>query len=63
MALRYVIASVCVSMYLAVCVYQSRAGPHDNSSLVQAKITKFWTRNAKKEKKRQFRLKFSVFGL
>ena len=35
-----VIASLCVSI-TCVCVCQSQACPHDNSSLVQAKITKF----------------------
>ena len=42
-----VIACVCVSMCPDVCVYQSRACPHDNSSLVEVKITKFRTRRAK----------------
>ena len=36
-----VIAPVCVSV--SVCVYQSLACPHDNSSAVQARITKFET--------------------
>ena len=34
-----VIACVCGSV--CVCVYQSRACPHDNSSPIQARITKF----------------------
>ena len=29
------------SVGLCVCVYQSRACPHDNSSPIQARITKF----------------------
>ena len=33
--------SVCLSV--CVCVYQSLACPHDNSSAVQARITKFET--------------------
>ena len=32
-----------LSVYLSVCVYQSLACPHDNSSAVQARITKFET--------------------
>ena len=38
-----VIVCVCVSFRVAVCVcvYQSLACPHDNSSTVQARITKF----------------------
>ena len=32
---------VCVSVCVYVCVYQSRACPHDNSSPIQARITKF----------------------
>ena len=36
-----VIAHVCVSVSVSVCVYESLAGPHDNSSAVQARITKF----------------------
>ena len=37
-----VIACVCVSVRVScVCVYQSLACPHDNSSAVQARITKF----------------------
>ena len=40
-----VIAPVCVSVSVCVClcVYQSLACPHDNSSAVQARITKFET--------------------
>ena len=38
-----VIAPVCVSVSVSVCVYQSLACPHDNSSAVQARITKFET--------------------
>ena len=34
-------ASVCLCVRVSVCVYQSRAGPHDYSPLVQARITKF----------------------
>ena len=36
-----VIACVCVSVRVSVCVYQSLACPHDNSSAVHARITKF----------------------
>ena len=36
--------SVCPCVRVSVCVYQSRAGPHDNSPLVQARITKFGTK-------------------
>ena len=36
-----VIACVCGSVCPCVYVYQSRACPHDNSSLIQARITKF----------------------
>ena len=36
-----VIACVCGSVCPCVCVYQSRACPHDNSSPIQARITKF----------------------
>ena len=36
-----VIACVCGSVCPCVCVYQSRACPHDNSSPSQARITKF----------------------
>ena len=36
-----VIACVCVSVCVSVCVYQSLACPHDNSSVVHARITKF----------------------
>ena len=36
-----VIACVCGSVCQCVCVCQSRACPHDNSSLIQATITKF----------------------
>ena len=32
-----------LSVYLSLCVYQSLACPHDNSSAVQARITKFET--------------------
>ena len=32
-----------LSVYLSVCVYQSLACPHDNSSAIQARITKFET--------------------
>ena len=35
-----VIACVCVSVRVSVCVYQSLACPHDNSSAVYARITK-----------------------
>ena len=38
---------VSVCPCVRMCVYQSRACPHDNSSLVEAKITKFRTRRAK----------------
>ena len=34
-------ASVCLSVHVSVCVYQSQACPHDNSPLLQARITKF----------------------
>ena len=37
-----VVACVCVSV--SVCVCQSRACPHDNSPLVQARITRFGTK-------------------
>ena len=33
--------SLCVHVAVCLCVYQSRACPHDNSPLVEAKITKF----------------------
>ena len=33
--------SPCVHVAVCLCVYQSRACPHDNSPLVEAKITKF----------------------
>ena len=36
-----VIACVCVSVRVSVCVYQSLACPHDDSSAVHARITKF----------------------
>ena len=36
-----VIACVCGSVCPCVCVYQSRACPHDNSSPIQARNTKF----------------------
>ena len=36
-----VIACVCVSVRVSVCVYQSLPCPHDNSSAVHARITKF----------------------
>ena len=36
-----VIACVCGSVCPCVCVYQSWACPHDNSSSIQARITKF----------------------
>ena len=36
-----VIACVCVSVRVSVCVYQSLACPHDNSLAVHARITKF----------------------
>ena len=41
-----VVACVCVSVCPCVreCVYQSRACPHNNSPLVQARITKFGTK-------------------
>ena len=41
-----VVACVCVSVCscVRVCVCQSRACPHDNSPLVQARITKFVTK-------------------
>ena len=39
-----VVACVCVSVCPCVRVCQSRACPHDNSSLVQARITKFGTK-------------------
>ena len=41
-----VIACVCVSVCpcVRVCVCKSRACPHDNSPLVQARITKFGTK-------------------
>ena len=35
--------SVYLSVCVCVCVYQSLACPHDNSSAVQARITKFET--------------------
>ena len=38
-----VITHVCVSFSVSVCVYQSLACPHDNSSAVQLKLTKFET--------------------
>ena len=31
-----------LSLPVSVCVYQSLVCPHDNSSPVQARITKFW---------------------
>ena len=34
-------------VFVSVCVYQSRVCPHDNSPLVQAKITKFGTKMQK----------------
>ena len=36
-----VIGCVCGSVCSCVCVFQSRACPHDNSSLIQARIIKF----------------------
>ena len=36
-----VCGSVCPCVCMCVCVYQSRACPHDNSSPIQARITKF----------------------
>ena len=38
-----VIACICVSVRVSVCVYQSLACPHDNSSAAQPRITKFGT--------------------
>ena len=35
---------LCVRVFVCPCVCQSRACPHDNSPLVQARITKFWTK-------------------
>ena len=37
-------ASVCLCVRVSVCVCQTRACPHDNSPLVQARITKFGTK-------------------
>ena len=37
-------ASVYPCVRVSVCVFQSRACPHDNSPLVQARITKFGTK-------------------
>ena len=37
-------ASVCLCVHVSVCVYQSRACPHNNSPLIQARITKFGTK-------------------
>ena len=39
-----VCVSVCPCVRVSVCVCQSRACPHDNSLLVQARITKFGTK-------------------
>ena len=40
--LRVLSSPASVGMCVRVCVYQSRACPHDNSSPIQARITKFW---------------------
>ena len=41
--LRVLSSPLSVYLSVCVCVYQSLACPHDNSSAVQAKITKFET--------------------
>ena len=38
-----VITPVCVCQCVCLCVYQSLACPHDSSSAIQARITKFET--------------------
>ena len=39
--LRVLSSAASVGLSIRVCVYRSRACPHDNSSLIQARITKF----------------------
>ena len=41
--LRVLSSPLSVYLSVCVCVYQSLACPHDNSSAVQARITKFET--------------------